>query len=35
VIDDGQPVEMLDVSAIQNSQNPHLRAIVSESCLLV
>ncbi len=35
VIDHGQPVEMLDVSAIKNSQNPHLRAIVSESCLLV
>jgi ABC-type multidrug transport system ATPase subunit len=34
VLDDGHPTEMLDVSAIKKSQNPYLRAIVSESRLL-
>ena len=33
VLDDGQPVEMLNVSAIESSPNPYLQAIVSESQL--
>jgi ABC-type sulfate/molybdate transport systems ATPase subunit len=34
VLEDGVPIEMLDVSAIETSRNPYLQAIVCESRLL-
>jgi molybdate transport system ATP-binding protein len=34
VLENGHPIEMLDVSAVKTSQDPYLQAIVCESRLL-